>query len=645
MDLRGRFKIIVHLKPILPMRKTVPYFCLVLFVLFNLQHARSGVTDSLELQSFMDGVMSTYMDENNIAGAVVSVVHNGEVIIEKGYGYADIERSIPVDPKSTLFRIASISKLFTWLSVMKLAEDGLVDLDEDVNNYIEEFQIPPNFAEPVTLRSLMSHSAGFEERLYRLFVRDPSQFQPLGKLLSEQLPERVRPPLKHASYSNHGTGVAQYVVEQVTGMPFEDYAEKRILNPFGMNNTTFRQPLPENLAAGLSNGYTFSNGSFREMYFEYIPMKGVGGASATASDMALFMNALLNGTCMGEYCLIDSATYAKMKEPVLIHSRGMNPTLHGFSDMSLNNTEIIGHGGATFWFHSILAIFPEHDIGLFVSFNSSGGSGISRKVLERFAGRYFPDDRPLTGTMTLAEERLELLAGNYVSNRRTHSDFMKIRALENITIISVDDGRLRMEEPGGNISLWLPVDEITFRNEESNELIAFGFEEDRADYMFRQRSPFIVYERLSGLNSVGLHRALFFIIVITIIYILAGWPALFFARRRYRPVKRKQEKLPVDAKLGAWLCSACFAAAYILLNTAFGSGREMILEIPSAMKAGLIFPFLSMPFLVFMIWRYMDIWKMRRLGFRNKLFYLVVIIVFGVALIQLHYWNLLGWKY
>lgn len=627
------------------MNKTVLYFFLTLLFSLNAFHLRSDIPDSTELQSFLDGVIEAYMDENNVAGAVVSVVHNGNILVEKGYGYAGIERGIPVNPETTLFRVASITKLFTWLSVMKLAEEEMVDLDQDVNIYLSDFQIPGGFDQPVTLRSLMSHSAGFEDRLYKLFVSDPSRFKPMGELLREQLPERVRPPLKHASYSNHGTGVAQYVVEQVTGMPFERYAEEYIFQPLGMNYTTLEQPLPERLADNLSNGYTFSSGSFNEMFFEYIPMKGVGGASSSASDMAVFIKALLEGTCRDEYCLLDSVSYTKMKEPVLTHSGGMNPALHGFIDMSRNDVKIIGHGGATFWFHSVLAILPEHDLGLFVSFNSAGGSGLPVKVLYKITDRYFPDERPLFETINLAEEKLEQFTGRYVSNRRSHSAFFKVRAVENITDISAADSKLRMDEPGGKTSFWLPVDEVTFRKEDSNELIAFSIEDEKASHMFREQLPAVAFERLTGFNSLFLHRLVFIATLISIVYILAGWPALYFARLRYKPVRRGMKRLPVEAKLAAWLCSACFAATFILLNSAFGSGRELILELPASMKAGLIFPFISILLLLFMIWRSMDMWKIRRLSFRNKLFYTVVIIIFGAQLWQLYYWNLLGWNY
>ncbi len=626
------------------MHKIAVSIFLVLFFLMPVNPARGGITDSTELQSFLDGVIETFMDEKNIAGAVVSVVHEGEIFLEKGYGYADVEEGIEVDPSSTMFRIASISKLFTWLSVMQLAEEGSVDLDRDVNEYLD-FSIPETYEQPVTLRSLMSHTPGFEERLYRLFAREPGDMLPMDEILPEQLPKRVRPPLRYASYSNHGTGVAQYVVERITGVSFEEYAHDKIIGPLGMTGTTFRQPLPDSLEGNLSKGYASGGGKLNEMYFEYIPMKGVGGASSSARDMAKFMNFLLDSTCTGDYCLLDSASYSRMKEPVVIHSEGMNPARHGFSDMSRNDTEIIGHGGATFWFHSILAILPEHNTGIFVSFNSSGGSGVSGKVLEKFAERYYPDPRPLFETVTLQQEELERFTGSYFSNRRSHSDFFKIRALDGVTEITTADGKLRMVEPDGETTFWLPVDETTFRKEDSNERIAFEMEEEEASYMFKEYSPFIAFERITRFYNLTLHRTIIRLSLISIFYILIIWPGLYLTRLRYRPSKRKSRLLPADVKLPAWLCAACIAVSYILIYPAYEAGRELVIDIPAGMKAGMMMPFPALFFLLFMIWRFTYVWNNWKINIRNKLFCIIVIIVFFAALWQLHFWNLLGWRF
>ncbi len=601
--------------------------------------------DIIETEAFLDGIVETLMDEKHIAGATMTVVYDDEVLISKGYGYAGLENQVEVDPEKTLFRIASISKMFTWISVLQLVEQGKLDLDADINEYLKGFGIPGTFDDPVTLRSLMAHAAGFEERLIHLFVRDADDMMPLGELLPRQLPGRVRPPLKHSSYSNHSTGLAQYIVELTSGMAFEEYAEKHILKPMGMYNTTFRQPIPDNLSDNMSGGYLFTGEELQKMYFEYVPMSGVGGASASAGDMARFMKMLLNNACFEDVCLLDSATFELMKQPALIHSEGINPARHGIMDMSFNNIEILGHGGATFWFHSIMAILPEHNLGFFLSFNSAGGSGTTRDVMKRLVERYYSDPKPLRETIDLNNEYLERFEGKYMTNRRSHSSFFKMRAMENPTVITAENGKLRMDEPGKAAAWYLPVDSTTFREKNSNKLIAFEFENDKARYLFKDHFCFRAFEKIEGAHKPLLHKTIFRTSLIAVIYILLMMPLLYLARRNYAPARKNLKPIPFNAKLFAWLCSASFAIAYLLFNSTFGMGRELILEVPAGMKIGLLLPFAAMFFLIIMIYRNIEMWKNKETGLPNNLFYSLVIIIFIAALWQLHFWNLMGWRW
>lgn len=627
------------------MKKILLYFCLTLTLLHTIKGEQTQPHDIAEMEAFLDGIINTFMEEKHIAGGTMSVVYDGETIINKGFGYADLENKIKVDPEKSLFRIASISKMFTWISVMQLVEQGILDLDTDINEYLVDFKIPETFDEPVTIRSLMAHSAGFEERLLHLFTTDADDLAPLGELLSAQLPKRVRPPMKHSSYSNHGTGLAQHLVELKSGMLFEEYAEKHILNPLGMSNTTLRQPLPDDLAENMSGGYLYGGGVLNKMYFEYVPMFGVGGASSSAGDMAVFMKMLLNNTCYNDVCLLDSATYALMKQPALIQSEGTTPARHGIMDMSFNNIEILGHGGATFWFHSIMAVLPEYNLGFFLSFNSAGGSGTTRKVMNMLVERYYSDPKPLRETITLEDKYLKQFEGKYMTNRRSHSSYFKMRAIENPTTISVDNGMLRMDEPGKAAAWYLPVDSITFREKNSNKMIAFEFKGQKAGYLFKDHFCFRAFERIKGAYNPLLHKIIFRTSLVTIFYILVILPWIFLARRNYMPAKNLMKPLPANSKTIAWLCSACLAIGYILIHSALELGRDLILAVPVSMKFGMFFPFAAMFFLIVMIWRSVEMWKNNETELHNNIFYSLVIIIFIAALWQLHFWNFMGWRY
>ena len=202
-----------------------------------------GLRDRAELEAFMDGIMTAQLRDHHVAGATVSVVRDGSLFFAKGYGNADVRKGRPVAADSTMFRIGSISKLFTWTAVMQLVEQGKLDLNTDINKYLD-FKIPATFPEPITLTHVMTHTPGFEEDPRDLFTEDSTHITPMGKWLPAHMPARVRPPGTYSSYSNWATATAGYIVERVSGMPFDAYVEKNILEPLGMTQTSTRQPLP-----------------------------------------------------------------------------------------------------------------------------------------------------------------------------------------------------------------------------------------------------------------------------------------------------------------------------------------------------------------------------------------------------------------
>ena len=196
-----------------------------------------------DLGAFLDGIVPQQLARENIAGAVVSVVKDGKVLFAKGYGYSDVKKKTPVSTTDTLFRPGSISKLFTWTAVMQLVEQGKLDLDRDVNDYLD-FKIPPTYPKPITLRNIMTHTAGFEETAQELFVGSSKDLKPLGTYLREHLPERIFPPGTTPAYSNYATTMAGYIVQRVSGQDYFDYIDEHILKPLEMTHTTFRQPFP-----------------------------------------------------------------------------------------------------------------------------------------------------------------------------------------------------------------------------------------------------------------------------------------------------------------------------------------------------------------------------------------------------------------
>jgi CubicO group peptidase (beta-lactamase class C family) len=220
-------------------------------------------TDPAEMEAFLDKELGKEMERHHIAGAAISVVKDGELFFTKGYGSADLKNGFPVDPEQTNFRIGSIAKLFTWTAVMQLAEQGKLDLDADINSYLD-FRIPDTYPQPITLKDLMTHTAGFEDLYYERLASESNNLLPPREWLVSNMPARVRPPGDIAAYSSYGTALAGYIVARVSGEPYDQYIQEHILNPLGMVHTTAQPSMPPDIHAHTSVGYVYEDGAFKE---------------------------------------------------------------------------------------------------------------------------------------------------------------------------------------------------------------------------------------------------------------------------------------------------------------------------------------------------------------------------------------------
>jgi CubicO group peptidase (beta-lactamase class C family) len=380
--------------------------------------------------AFLDGMLPSAMAIGDIAGATVAIVKDDALLLTRGYGLADVEKRVPVSAEQTLFRPASISKLFTWTAVMQQVEAGKLDLDHDINEYLD-FKIEGYGGQPIKLRHLMTHTAGFEESLLDLLVEDLSKVKPLDEALKDGIPARIYPPGTVPAYSNYGASLAGYIAARAVGMQFEQYIEEHIFKPLKMEHSTFRQPVPDGLREHLSNSYATAS-SQKPVPFEFGSDAPAGALSATAPDMAQFMMAHLNGGLLpgGD----DANRILKPETTELMHSvanrpaPGVDAMAHGFYEQSRNGVHAIAHGGDLTAFHSELVLIPSAKVGLFVSFNSSGKANSVYKLrtalYEAFMDRYFPRQSPLQDPPAPADLKAHAaaVAGAYEASRRAEKN-------------------------------------------------------------------------------------------------------------------------------------------------------------------------------------------------------------------------------
>jgi len=312
-----------------------------------------------DVEAFLDGFVPMQLERENIAGAVILVVKDGRVLFSRGYGYSDVEKKTPVSNDSTLFRPGSISKLFTWTAVMQLVEQNKLDLDRDINTYLD-FKIPATFPQPITLRHLMTHTAGFEEQIKDLINSECAPISTLREHLTAHMPERVYPPGTTPAYSNYGASLAGYIVERVSGKPFNQYVSENLFTPLGMARSTFAQPLPPDLKALMSNGYIVASGKAKP--FEIVEEAPAGALSATAADMAKFMIAHLQDGKLNDAQILRPETAKTMHSRQFGLHQALNGMCLGFYEESRNGHRIIGHGGDTVYFHSDLHLVLDSGV-------------------------------------------------------------------------------------------------------------------------------------------------------------------------------------------------------------------------------------------------------------------------------------------
>ncbi len=370
------------------------------------------------LEDYINSEIRQEIEDYNIAGVTVSVVQDGEMTLAKGFGYKDFGFASPVVVEETLFRLGSISKTFTAIATMQLVELGLLDLDVDVNSYLTVFKIPDTFAEPITLRHLLTHTAGFDVSTSSVLYESYEDMLSLEEDLITNIPDRVRPPGKLTGYSNYGSALVGYIVQEISGKTFFNYIEDNITLPLGMNSTTCRQQLSLEFQEDMSSAYYDTE---HPGFYEYFSLYPAGGFTSTATDMAKFMMMLLNnGTYNNVTILEENSVQDMFSDQYSVHPDLPGVGL-GLYEADYRNAHIVGHGGDTIFFHSSMMLFPEENCGLFISYNSrSGILGMSRFISGLLESFYYFNR--VVEPVENYKQRASMFSGTYVSTRRYYSE-------------------------------------------------------------------------------------------------------------------------------------------------------------------------------------------------------------------------------
>jgi CubicO group peptidase (beta-lactamase class C family) len=537
-----------------------------------------------DVGAFLDGIVPYAIRSGDIAGATVSVVMNGQIIFTKGYGFADMKTRRPVSPDRTLFRPGSVSKTFTWTAVMQLVQAGKLDLDRDVNDYLD-FKIPAKFGKPITLRDVMTHTPGFEETISGAFVKSPRDLIPYREYLVKHLPARIFPPGKVVAYSNYGAMLAGYIVQRVSGEPFDDYVAHHIFQPLGMTHSTFDQPLPPELAKNMSQGYMKASDR-KPVPFEDIEIAPAGSLSSTAVDMAHFMIAQLEGGSYGGASIMSPETTQLMHTPQSRMAPGMNGFDLGFYQENRNGLRIIGHAGDTAAFHSDMHLLLDKHVGFFISLNSLGKDGAAENIrtgiFRAFLDRYYPYTPPMEATLPHPQADAARVAGWYVPSRRLESAFRIFNGLEQMSVTALPGGEVEvslLKNLAGVPKRWREVGPLTYREVGGQTHLKFVTDSDGrvAYWICDDFIPVMLFQKVHGLGQKGDLTWMGTICLAVLVLTVAIWIGGAIVRRRFKTpllVTLQEKRLRLASRVGALLMLAvvvAWVAAFTVLLNSNGS--------------------------------------------------------------------------
>jgi CubicO group peptidase (beta-lactamase class C family) len=528
----------------------------------DLPATTAPVLDRADLETWLDGYFQFALKSSDMAGAVIVVVKDGAVLLQKGYGYADVAAKKPFDVTSTLVRAASISKTFTGTAVMQLVEQGKLDLDVDVNQYLD-FKIPYRYG-PVTLRNLLTHTPGFQDIQKGSTPNEPKWLKPIGTYLRTHVPEQIFPPGETPAYSNYGIALAGYIVERISGEPFEEYLEQHIFQPLGMEHTTCRQPVPERFSRAMAKVYRTASGPPK--HSEFTSWRGAGCIITSAPDMAPFMAAHLQEGRYGDIQILRPQTAR------LMHKRafGAIPRVNGmalvFFQEDRNGRRIIGHDG-DLGFHSSMHLFLDDNVGFFASFNSDGANtavhSIRQGLFEEFTDRYFPAPVPEENTVPTAVEHARMAAGTYEFSRQLSGILNIFMMFNQMSVTANDDGTVTIPWGAtGEPKVFHEVGPLIWRS--GQDLAGMKAQDGRVHAVYIDpaitllRAPFW----RSGSFVLPIVAGTFVVLLLTIL----AWPVAALVRRHYGKTLQLAER---EVKLRRWARMAALTNL-LFLGSVFG---------------------------------------------------------------------------
>lgn len=570
------------------------------------EHRPQGdLTKRQELEAFMDEVIGQQMALDRLPGATIAIVKDGQLLFAKGYGYADVATQMPVQAATTVFRSGSVSKLFTWTAVMQLVEQGKLDMNTDVNTYLRHFQIPKTFDQPITLQNLLTHTAGFEERELNgtTVVQDVAALKPLAEALAQAMPARVRAPGQLVSYCNYCAALAGEIVADVSAEPFEQYIADHIFKPLGMNRSTFAQSLSPELARNRAVGYQIdANGMTQAVQDPYVPLGPAGIMSTTATDMARFMIAQLEGGRYDQAQILQPATLKAMHQQRYAFDQRLPGITWGFFEGQRNGVRTLWHGGNIAGFGSWLTLLPQQRVGIYIGFNAKSREYARLAVINAFIDRFYPAPAPqaIQPPADFAR-RAARFTGSFRTTRRSEMTVQKLLAYftPSNRVVANADGTLSVEGPGAGLAerdgtpkRWVETEPLLFQEVGGQATLAF-----RADTagqitaLLVSSFPFVAYERQAWYDQGSVQLGGLALAMLMLLGTGSAWLVAAIIRRIRR---RRAARTPLEQRAQRLAIMVMVVNLLLVISVALWLPTdEIVYGLPPAFYATLVLGALS----------------------------------------------------
>lgn len=442
-----------------------------------------------DLESVVEETLASQLGDA-APGATVAIVNGDEIALAKGYGHADVETGRRMDRKETATRIGSVSKLVTWTAVMQGVQDGVLELDADVNRYLEDsaVTIPDTYATSVTLRHLGTHTAGFSVVPNPGVVTNSKALTDLETALFEDQPDRIRPPDEAVAYSNWGATLAGHIVAEAYDTTFEEYVQSNIFDPLGMKHSTFGQPVPADHPGDLAAPHDSSGDEITRADPVYINWGPAGSMSATALDMAAFMRAHLGHETDA---ILKNETMATMHSRQYGRHPAVNGLRYGFFEYGPPSGSYIGHSGGTVYYTAWLGLLPEHDVGVFIGFNGLGDPVTPAAEILTEYDLFAESATPDPTTSRASRERAEAVAGEYKSTATAFENDWRqvVGLLSRLSVDATDDGGLVTQTTGGDAVEWVETEPYVYHERNGDDVLAVDVANGRVTQLHLNSQP------------------------------------------------------------------------------------------------------------------------------------------------------------